>query len=105
MAIVCFQEGFGDKKPTLFVFLLPCPPREHRYLEMFFQPEIEERRREYVRRELSTLCVHKVEEWVSSAGLYNYIGSLYPKYLLFSRLAASEVCSVVKRVRNTQLFH
>lgn len=95
MAIVCFQEGFGDKKPTLFVFLLPCPPREHRYLEMFFQPEIEER--EYVRRELSALCVHKVEDRVSSAGLYNYTGSLYPKYLLFSRLAASEVCSLVKK--------
>lgn len=24
------------KKPPLFVFLLPCPPREHRFLEMFF---------------------------------------------------------------------
>ncbi|KAJ4931504.1 hypothetical protein JOQ06_025799, partial [Pogonophryne albipinna] len=36
-------EGFGDKKPTLFVFLLPCPPREQRHLEMFFKPEIEER--------------------------------------------------------------
>ena len=46
---------------------------------------------------MNALCVHKVEVWVSSAGLYNYTGSLYPKYLLFSRLADSAVCSFVKK--------
>lgn len=69
---------------------------------MFFQRRIE--KRVCVREELSAACFTRWRTGCSSAGLNNYTGSLYLKYLLFSRLAAPEVRAVVQTVRNTQLF-